>query len=91
MLTTEQLKQVDYNNNALKNYKRNKAIQISIEQRESKQRLRRRKELEKEIRQRRLKEPVKFRLHDRTVINRSELTEAMIESELEFWFLNYKQ
>jgi len=84
-ITEQQIKQVDYNDNAVKNYKRNKAIQISIEERESKQRLRRRKHMEEKARQRVLKEPAKFTLHNREIINMSELTEAIEMEEIEFW------
>jgi len=86
-MTELQQKKLKDNNNAIASYKDTFLEEKLInEKKEYKYRMIRRKQLQDQARQTVLKEPAKFTLHDRTVINRSELTEAIEMEEISFGF-----
>jgi len=86
-MTGLQEKKLKDNNNAIVSYKDNFLEEkTKNEKKEYKYRMIRRKQMEEKARQRILKEPAKFTLHNMEIINRSELTEAIIDNEIRLWF-----
>lgn len=84
MLTQAQINQVAYNDNAIKNYKRNKAININKQKKEQERILKLRKQLQEEAKQR-IKKTIL--LYDRTEV--FEITDEQIDEQIAFWFDNY--
>jgi len=85
MITEAQKRMLDYNNNQVKNYTRNRAIRINKEIKYKKEvLLRRERTIETE--------PKKIRLHDYwiTHIEYDELSEEQEEAEVQFGFDNFK-
>jgi len=83
MLTQEQKNQVAYNDNAVKNYERNKIIKSIYEKKE--------REGIKIRRQEQAKHKYIYNfiiLHDRTEVNKNDLTEEQIDKEIEWGFCN---
>lgn len=89
-LTQEQKNQVAYNDNAVKNYERNKIIKSIYEKKEQEAILLRRKELEETIKNIRSKQPKTIFLHNLKEIKVEDLDDEIISKEIEFWFDNYK-
>lgn len=86
MITPEQKAQVDYNDLAVKNFKRNIAIKLSIEEKEHKQRLARRTTARDNALKQYRNTPRTFTLSNMDIILESELTEDIIDSETARWF-----
>lgn len=85
MITEEQKRMLEYNDNQVKNYSRNRAISIRKEKKYIKEvLLRRERTIERQ--------PKKIKLYDYwiTHIEYDELSEVQIDREIEFWFDNYK-
>lgn len=90
MLTQEQKNQVAYNDNAIKNYERNRIIKSIYEKKEQERILLRRKELEETIKNLRSKQPKTIFLHNLKEIKIEDLDDEIIETEIMWWFDNYK-
>ena len=88
MITDNQQKQLDYNDDQVKNYKKYKAIELKKQENKEKQAIQRREDLKYRLQKIRSKKPKTFMLYDRTVIIEKDLTEDIIDKEVEFWFNN---
>ena len=85
MITPEQKRMLEYNDDQIKNYKKYKAIELKKQENKEKQAIQRREDLKDRLQKIRSKKPKTFMLYDRTVIIEKDLTEDVIERQIEFW------
>lgn len=90
MITEAQRKKIEYNDRVVRDYNRNKAIKISLEEQYREKMKRINKKLKLEADKRISEKPRTIMLHDRTIILEKDLTEEMIDREIEYWFTNHK-